>query len=217
MLKYKYCNKLEVKIDVLGPNDIPEVAQLYEDAFSNHFLGHMGQKFLGLFCSHFVNSPTNYGYVAKYKGKPVGFLLASTDSAPFHQFYRRNFLVLALIVFKRYLMDSYVRKNIAKRLGNILVAIKTLLPFSKTGSITNQGNTFKPARLLAIGVGSKYRGIGIADKLTSHFCEEMKSKGLKKVGLSVLPWNERAINFYNKDGWIEEERSETSLSFTRDL
>lgn len=217
MLKYRYHNKLDVRIDVLGPNDIPEVARLYEDAFSNHFLGHMGQKFLGLFCSHFVNSSTNYGYVVKYKGKPVGFLLASTDNAPFHQFYRRNFLVLALIVIQRYLMDSYVRKNITKRLGNILAAIKTLSPFSKTEGIANQGNTFAPARLLAIGVDSKYRGIGIADKLTSHFCEEMKSKGVKKVGLSVLPWNERAINFYNKDGWIEEERCETSLSFTRHL
>lgn len=219
MLKPKYYDKpeAEAKIDRMRPTDLPEIARLYEEAFSDHFLGHMGQKFLELFCSQFINSPTNYGYVGKVNGKPVGFLLASIDNAPFYQFYRQNFMALVLMVMKRCLIDSYVRKHIIERLGYILVAIKTLLPFTKRESNAHQCNTFVPARLLAIGVDSNYRGIGIANKLTSHFCSEMKSEGLKKVGLSVLIWNVRAINFYKNDGWIIEESCETSLSFTRHL
>ena len=217
MLKQEQQDKLDIKIDHLRLDDLPEIALLYENAFSDHFLGHMGPKFLKLFCSQFVNSSTNFGYAAKCNGKLVGFLLGTIDSAPFYQFYRQNFIVLVLIVMKRYLMDRYVRKHITKRLGYILTAIKTLLPSSKREANVSQGNTFAPARLLAIGVDSNHRGTEVANQLTSQFCNEMKSKGLKKVGLSVLLWNERAINFYKKDGWIQEESCETSLSFTRDI
>ncbi|EGW39911.1 GNAT family N-acetyltransferase [Desulfosporosinus sp. OT] len=217
MLNPKYQDKPEIKVDPLSLSDTPDVARLYEEVFADHFLGHMGQKFLRLFCSQFVNSSTSYGYIAKCDGKPVGFLLASIDSAPFNKFYRQNFMVLALIVIKKYLTDSYVRKNITQRLGNILVALTTLLPSSGKESKAKQSKTLSEARLLGIGVDSNYRGLGIADKLTGQFCAEMKNKGLKRVGLSAVPWNERAISFYKKDGWIEEERSETSVSFIRDL
>jgi len=217
VLKQQHHYKLDIKIDPIRVNDLPEIARLYEDAFADHFLGHMGPKFLKLFCAQFMNSPTNYGFVAKCNGRPVGFLLGTIDSEPFNQFYHQNFIVLSLIVMKRYLMDAYVRKHITKRLGNILVAIKTLFTSPKRESNSNQDNTFEPARLLAIGVDSNHRGIGIANKLTSHFCAEMKSKGLKEVGLSVLIWNERAIGFYKKDGWIQEESSETNLSFIRSI
>jgi len=217
VLKHEYHNNLDIKIDHIRLNDLPEIAQLYEDAFSDHFLGHMGQKFLKLFCAQFVNSSTNYGYVAKCNGKPVGFLLGTIDNAPFYQFYRQNFIALTLIVMKRYLLDAYVRKHITKRLGYILVAMKTLLPSPKRGISTDHGNTSVPARLLGIGLDLNYRGIGIANKLTSHFCIQMKREGFRKVGLSALPWNERAIHFYKKDGWIQEDSSETSVSFSRGL
>lgn len=217
MLKQKQQAKPDIKIDHLSLDDLPEIALLYEKTFADHFLGHMGPKFLKLFCAQFVNSATNFGYAAKCNGKLVGFLLGTIDTAPFYQFYRQNFIVLVLIVIRRYLIDKYVRKHIAKRLGYILTAIKTLHPFSKRETNISQSNTFAPARLLAIGVDANYRGTEVANQLTGQFCRTMKSKGFKKVGLSVLLWNERAINFYKKDGWIQEESCETSLSFTRDI
>lgn len=217
MLKQIQPDRLDITIDYLRPDDLAEIAILYEKSFSNHFLGHMGRRFLKLFCAQFVNSSTNFGYVAKCNDKLVGFLLGTINRAPFHQFYRQNFLVLAMIVIKRYLTDSFVRKQMTKRFGYVLTALKTLLPFTKKESNVNQSNAFAPARLLAIGVDSNYRGTEIASKLTDQFCREMKSKGLKKVGLSVLCWNERAINFYKKDGWTVDESCETYLSFIRDV
>jgi ribosomal protein S18 acetylase RimI-like enzyme len=217
VLKQKHHYKLDIMIDPIRLNDLPEIVRLYEDAFAAHFLGHMGPKFLKLFCAQFVNSPTNYGFVAKCNGRPVGFLLGTIDSEPFYQFYHQNFIVLSLLVMKKYLMDAYVRKHITKRLGYILVAIKTLFTSPKRESNPNLYNTFVSARLLAIGVDSNSRGIGIANKLTSHFCAQMKREGFKKVGLSALAWNERAIRFYKRDGWIQEESSETSVSFIRSI
>lgn len=208
---------VEVKIDSIRLNDLPDIAQLYQDAFAGHFLGHMGPKFLELFCAQFMNSPTNYGFVAKCNGRPVGFLLGTIDSEPLYQFYRQNFIVLSLIVMKRYLMDGYVRKHISKRLGQIPVAIKTLFTASQRESNLKQDNTSIDGRLLAIGVDLNYRGTGIANRLTSQFCAQMKREGLKKVGLSALAWNERAIRFYKKDGWIPEECSEASVSFIRNI
>lgn len=215
--QHHHHNMLDIKIDPIRLIDLPEIARLYEDAFADHFLGHMGPEFLKLFCAQFMSSTTNYGLVAKCNGNPVGFLLGTKDSDPLNQFYHQNFIALSLIVMKKYLRDAYVRKHITKRLGHILVAIKTLFTSTKRESTPNQDNTSVPARLMAIGVDSNYRGIGIANKLTSHFCAQLKLEGFEKVGLSALAWNERAMRFYKKDGWIQEEISETSVSFTRNI
>lgn len=213
--RYELETEIKTEIDTLRPYDLPDIARLYEEAFSEHFLGHMGQRFLRLFCAQFINSPSNYGFVAKCNGRPVGFVFGTLDDDPFNQFYHQHFITLALIVVQRYIADAYVRKHISKRLGHILVAIKTLLPFHKRTIEAEQANSFIPVRILALGVGLNYRGMGIANKLTSHYCAQMRREGFRKVGLSVLPWNERAIRFYKKDSWIQEDSSETSLSFIR--
>ncbi|WP_407306596.1 GNAT family N-acetyltransferase [Desulfosporosinus sp. SB140] len=198
--------------------DLPEIARLYQEAFSDHFLGHMGQKFLQLFCAQFINSPTNHGYVAKSNGRAVGFVLGSIDRQPFARFYRQNFWTLITLVIMRYFQDAYVRKHIVKRFGCIADALKSFVPRRhQEGETKDEQNRFAPARILAIGVSSDYRGMGIGNQLTSYFCSKMKQEGYKKVGLSALPWNERAIHFYKKDGWVLEESNAASLSFIRTI
>lgn len=91
------------------------------------------------------------------------------------------------------------------------------LIFRQSGEQTEKLSSFTAARILAIGVDPNYRGIGIANQLTSNFCVQMKQEGFKKVGLSTFPWNERAIRFYKKDGWILEGRNSSSLSFIRTI
>lgn len=204
-----------IKINQIDKKDLPVIARLYEETFSNHFLGHMGQDFLKLFCSQFMNSTTNFGYVAAYNDKPIGFLIGTSAKDPFMEFYRRNFLKLSLIVMKKFLTDPYVRTHINKRLGNIRLAVKSLLLSQKGVNNFNKSNSVLPARLLAIGVDPNYRGLGAANILTGQFCSDLKRNGISRVGLSVLPWNERAINFYKKDGWLLEENRETSLYFTK--
>lgn len=218
MLNEKPQYNSDIELDTLRLYDVPEVAKLYEEAFSDHFLGHMGQNFLRLFCAQFMNSPTNYGYVAKSNGRLVGFVFGSIDSEPFAQFYRQNFWKLVALVSMRYFRDDYVRKHIMKRLGCIKAALKSLvLRRHGEGMIDDEHNMFTPARILAIGVDSNYRGLGIANQLTSHFCSKMKQEGFKRVGLSTLPWNKRAIRFYKKDGWILEQSNAASLSFIRNI
>ncbi|MDQ7095567.1 GNAT family N-acetyltransferase [Desulfosporosinus sp. PR] len=198
--------------------DLPEIVRLYQEVFYDHFLGHMGGKFLRLFCAQFINSSANQGYVAKSNGRPVGFVLGSIEREPFARFYRQNFWLLVILVTLRYFRDAYVRKHISQRLGCIAAALQAFfLRRQGEGESKGERDRFAPARILAIGVRSDYRGRGVANLLTKHFCAKMKQVGYKKVGLSTLPTNQRAIHFYKKDGWIIEESTPVSLSFIRTI
>jgi ribosomal protein S18 acetylase RimI-like enzyme len=210
--------KLDIELDIMRLYDVPEVSRLYEEAFSEHFLGHMGRGFLELFCAEFSNSPTNYGFVARNNGRPVGFVFGSIDTDPFNHFYKNNFWRLVVLVAERYLKDDYVRKHIMKRSKCFLAALKSFMHLKdREGEFPVEQNLFAAARILAIGVDSNYRGMGIANQLTNHFCTKMKQEGFKKVGLSTLAWNKRAIHFYKKDGWILEKGNDSSLSFIRTI
>ena len=216
--------KLNVDIEHIKFNNSDDIririiAKMYEISFSNHFLGHMGRKFLELFISEFVNSTGNYGYVAKYMNEPIGLILATTSDTPFNNFYHKNFLSIVLITVSRYFQDPFIRKHISKRLGHIYTALKALFSFSTGNTDNNRQDervrTLVPPKLLAIAVDEKFRGLGVASELTRQFCTEMKHAGFEKVELSALPWNQRAIGFYKKDGWTEEKCSETSICFSR--
>ncbi|AFM39740.1 acetyltransferase [Desulfosporosinus acidiphilus SJ4] len=214
-LNYINC-KCEVNVEHLKARDIPIVAQLYMRSFQNHFLGHMGQKFLMLFISEFVNSRGNFGYVATFKNEAIGFILASTSENPFRNFYRDNFISLVCLTISGFLKDAFIRKHLKEKFGHIFLALKALVSFSE-GSIDHVEMKGGQPRLLAIAVDRSYRGLGIASDLTAEFCKEMKELGYEEAGLSALPWNKRAIRFYIKDGWKEEESTENSISFSRIL
>ena len=212
-----YVDIKQIKFDY--HDDIRIMAKVYEDSFSDHFLGHMGHKFLGLFISEFVNTAGNYGYVAKFKEEPIGFILATRLDNPFNKFYRKRFLSVVLITVARYFKDPFIRKHIGERLGLINNALKALFSKENTENPRQDEKVriLVPPRLLAIAVNDKFRGLGVANELTRQFCAEMRTKGFKKVALSALPWNRRAIGFYKKDGWIEENCSESSIGFYRPI
>ena len=229
--------RLRTEVATLKSSELPEVARLYEAVFGDHFLGHMGQEFLQRFCAQFCNFPTNYGnygYVAKYDGKVVGFVLGSCSREPFARFYRQNFWKLTTIVLKQYFKDAYVRKHVLKRLSCVADALKSYIlrrrsepaPVASTSTPTSTGtstsaetvqNESNQPRILAIGVDGSYRGQNIAGQLTGFFCEKMKEAGYVEVGLSAVPENTRAIRFYKKDGWIVTETSEDSVNFVRSI
>lgn len=209
-----------IAVKTITPDDLDALVQLYQDVFSNYFLGHMGNKFLRLFCSQFINS-THYGYMAWWNGEPVGFLYGTLDTDElFSKFYKKHFLALTLIVLVRYLKDSFIRKNILSRFGHILKAITSFFgrPIIRphTSSRKSVARIY-PATLLAIGVSSHYRGSGIASLLTQTYYKDLKKDRICKVCLSAFTWNKRAIAFYKKDGWTEEYSNESTSRFSRNI
>lgn len=72
-------------------------------------------------------------------------------------------------------------------------------------------------RLLGIAVAPEQRGSGLASRLTERFEDVLRQAGHLRVGLSVLPDNQRAIAFYKKTGWQVTYASEAGSWFEKDL
>jgi len=201
--------------------DVSKVAYVHSQIFVDYFLTHLGQRFLECFYQQFVERSGNYGLVASYDEKIVGFVVGTTDSAELYRhFYRQNFVSLALILIGRFSADSFVRRSIMSRMVHMRLALQSLVHRSQprsTKEVSSTNSSAASSRLLSIGVLPEVQGYGIADKLAQHFCERLYLDNVSLVGLSVRMNNDRAIAFYEKTGWKRERVSETTIYFIREL
>lgn len=213
-------NKLDFMISHLTIEDVPSTVNLHCQVFPDYFLTHMGQNFLQRFYQEFITYP-GHGLVAKYNGQVVGFVTGTTEPDSFYnQFYRRNFSALMLLVIARFLSDNYIRQNIWSRVVHFRHALAARLRYRQKRNLANATvpTPFpQVAHLLSIGVAEEYRGSGIAETLSEHFCTELKQVGIQTVYLSVLPDNKRAIRFYEKSGWLLAESEGGSLLFFKSI
>jgi ribosomal protein S18 acetylase RimI-like enzyme len=93
-------------------------------------------------------------------------------------------------------------------------------PESSKSAQSTAGTTATPdkiAHLMSIGVANDFRGRGVAEALSDHFCQAVAADGRHVVFLSVLAENSRAIHFYKRTGWQLVEEGESSLVFSRSL
>lgn len=200
----------------LEADDVRAAAAQHRRAFPDYFLGHMGQHFLELFYAQFVDSPGHYGFVALADGRVVGTVIGSVDLPRlFHDFYRRHFGSLAAIVAVRVIRDGYVRRHLLARLAHIAKAIKSRL--GRAAAAAPDPSAWPPSQLLSIGVDEKFRGMGIGEALTEHFCMALADDAMDAVGLSVRPDNAAAIAFYLRTGWIRMSTAPDSATFWRRL
>lgn len=213
-------SKINFTITHLTFEDIPSTVDLHRQIFSDYFLSHMGSDFLKRFYREFITHP-GYGTVAKYNGQIIGFVAGTTETDSFYnQFYRRNFGPLIMIVLLRFLSNAYVRQKIWSRLPHFSRALSARFCTAKTGSESIARKTpllSQEAHLLSIGVAEEYRGYGVAEALSERFCLELKRLGVRVIYLSVFPDNNRAIRFYEKNGWQRIESEGSSILFSRQL
>ena len=62
------------------------------------------------------------------------------------------------------------------------------------------------ARILMLSIQEKNRKQGIGSTLLNHFLREMTNLNVTSVELEVRTTNKAAIEFYKKQGFIQEER-----------
>jgi ribosomal protein S18 acetylase RimI-like enzyme len=212
------------QITQLQPQDVPATVRLHRQVFLDYFLTHMGQEFLELFYHDLIPRP-GYSFLAKHNGQVIGFVAGTIELDQFYRrFYQQHFLSLARIVIVRTITDPYIRRTIWQRRFHLRNAGKALLrwrpvqqsefaqPTAVAAPIPN-----RTAHLLSIGVANDFRGQGIAEALSDHFCQAVAEDGVDKVLLSVLAGNSRAIHFYTKTGWRLVEKGHSSLEFSRSL
>ena len=72
-------------------------------------------------------------------------------------------------------------------------------------------------RLLSIAIKREERGNDVAYQMENFFCKKLLEKGIRKVGLSVIKDNERAISFYKKCGYNIEKKEDGVIYFIKDI
>ncbi|MFN3328612.1 MAG: GNAT family N-acetyltransferase [Fervidobacterium pennivorans] len=82
------------------------------------------------------------------------------------------------------LIDSFVFLRDEKPVGVVLTAIRG-----------------KRARIDAMGVVRSERGKGLAEKILKHLFHHLKLKNIEQVTLEVASSDERAVRFYDKNGF----------------
>jgi len=214
----------EFDIRDLKKTDAEAVARIHETCFEGYFLTQLGRSFLRRYYAAFCRHEFDYALLARHRRtkEEVAFVVGTSDTqAHFRSFYRRNVVVILPLVLARFLSCRELRERIWQRMAHVRVAVRALIPGTKrpaSETIGDKGPRNQcPVRLLSIAVAPDYRGTGVAAALTERFEDKLREAGHKRVGLSVLPDNARAIAFYKKTGWELTHSSDAGCWFEKDL
>lgn len=100
-----------------------------------------------------------------------------------------------------------MRGGFALRLSSLWRVLLNKIMFVKhAGHFRTQGD----AQLINVAVHPAAQGKGIATALIRAGLAAMRAAHVTEVRLEVRPWNRRAVNLYERTGWVEAGR-------TRDL
>jgi len=75
----------------------------------------------------------------------------------------------------------------------------------------------KCGNLLSICILPDFKGAGVADQLIETFQNACAAKGYKRLTLSVVSENSRAVAFYKKHRWYETGATGESTKFALDI
>lgn len=176
---------------------LPRVSTLFSEVFPDNPLSLLGIKFLSALLSSFVSIPETCGYVYLVDGEVVGFVLGTTDSRVYRtELLRRRWFTLLACVASALLRSPTLVRPIISYLSTY-----PLLPRDRTLGRDGEQSLVPPASLIFLGVTRNYRGQGIAAALTNQFLQRMAECQVGQVKLAVGATNERALRFYEKQGW----------------
>lgn len=170
--------------------DLPEVAKIHKQMFSDHFLGKYSLSTIQKYYQEFVLDCVFL--VSEHNHKITGFVLGgmSKDLNKAKSSFITKYKA-------QYLIDTIIRPWVYK---DALVRIKSIYSLGKQHSNNQNGDSI---RLLSIAVSKDAQGSGIAGDLIRSFEENIFP--WKTYGLSVLTHNKRAQAFYLKNGFLIEK------------
>lgn len=186
-----------------------EIAGIHKSAYSSHHMtAHFSQAMLEEYYRCLVNesdlcilaldgSENNEG---RLNARVIGFIVAGAAvSKGVASFLRSNrFYVFSLM------------------LKNPMFLWKKITSLFLTRLIREKPSAAK-FRLLSIGVFGSYQSAGVGKAMVSFFEDELRKSGVDSYGLSVRTENERAISFYQKNGFKFERIFVGSAYFTKFL
>jgi len=198
--------------------DLQRIADCHKKAFPTSLSSAMGKPFLikmlewylaydfvSLF--HLEEDGKVIGYCGSIKvdgkqdkGSASGMAQYSFKEAVF-SFLRRPWLLFHPELRKKYRL---ITRNILYKIG--------LQKPKRSLVVTNINAEDFYVGLVVIGIDPSYQGKGYSSIILKSFEKRAKALGAKKIRLTVLPENLKAIRAYKKNGWIEDAASSNSIS-----
>ena len=180
--------------------DLAEVAAVHRAAFPGYFLTALGEPFIARLYREYL-ATSEIALVAEQNGQIVGFILGTSDlSAIYRRFYQRNIVFTARTVATGFLRDPWLRTAVRSRVGHAVTAVRAITRRQAPSGPLPEGELGGP-ELVSIGILPSAQGSGAAAQLVDALLENMRDSGEKLCNLSVQIVNERAIRFYEREGW----------------
>ena len=180
---------MEASIGKATLSDIDGIVKIHQEAFKDFFLTSLGEDFLKLYYSTFLNSKEGVVYCAKKRDTVVGFSATSYVSHGFNsQLIKENILKYGLMALK--LLFSQPK--------SVLRLAKNLNKESKCDDIKDDG---KYAELYSIAVSPDCQGEGIGRFLLTVTEAGVKDHNSEMSLTTDYYNNEKTIAFYKGLGY----------------
>ncbi len=213
--------KLQVVINSQD-SDLKAIAHCHKMAFPNSLSSRLGLRYCikmlewylvakNRFLFHLELENKVIGYCGGFirKGEPHGSSTGMTQHA-----FKEG--IQSLIVRPWLLFHPEVKKNYRFLFRNLLLRVKR-----KTKTEPNKTSPLPSTELIAglvvIGVDSNYQGKHYGTLMLQEFERIAKSKGVKKVTLSVKSNNIKAIKSYTRNGWLPGAVNQDSLNMYKEI
>lgn len=188
----------DVQVEPLTPDDLVEVSQLHVLAFPESELGRQGLEAVRRSYLWQFEGPHDLTAIgARIDGRLVGFLFGGVFRGSTIGFLKREwrFLVLQAIRHPRALLHraSWSRVTLALR----LLLRRTSAPAPE------EPHPVAPRSfgVLSIAVDPTSQSHGVGQAIMAEAERAARDGGFEQMHLTVHPDNERAVRFYEKNGW----------------
>lgn len=193
--------------------DLREIVQVHIKCFPNSFSSQIGSKLLENYYFEYLSMNPDLFLIAVENNNIVGFCMGylCENTGFSKRFIKKNFASLGckviFLIFKKNNLAKEKMKSIIKRSNQGKVYS------TEYDDITadNSGD------LLSICVLQEYRGTGIAMSLIVEYEERLSELNRRVCYLSVLSNNDRAMAFYEKNGYEKVKRTNDTIKMAKML
>lgn len=196
-------------IKIANYDNLDEIAKIHKESYpKDHFLNELSIHLI----RDYYKSLLKYNVIflvcieqEKILGFIVGGVIDIFDKAKYDFIKKNKFKLFLFIISKLYSIRFIVK--IFPRFIDLLKKIFLKLSAKDTRS----GNLPASFDILSIAVSNNLKGKGIADILLASFEERLKMMSIEKYFLTVRKSNYRAIKYYQKRNFYNEEENKEEI------
>lgn len=193
---------MEINIKKINLDDLNRIAEIHLRTFSkDHFTSTFSKEFLIEYLTYIIKINNNSYLVKNNDDEVIGYIIGGNKTTyAVDNFFKKHFIKIIFITLK-----------------NPKFLLEKIIQFIHKYILKNIFESKYSYRILFIAIDENYKGKNIISKLLQYFEKELVNDNIFEYGLSVRNNNKRAIQFYEKNGFIIENKSELSYSYYKKL